>query len=327
MTIDAIRDKVQRLKGSQHTTAVMYFILNAAGVFRLRKVSLTQDAQQEATRALIEDLEQFFNGDYVLRDLTNADQRDNAIYSYNLPRKPEQLDLLILSFQDQGQTPEFDHVNDSLADVKAIVLTVGDGQDKLSVYKHHFPTNTYRHSGFSILRVGMNQNRFKQLDEDIVRVGRSIDFLYDGADVYVTNFKILERFFGFKDVIKAEAEGKLNQLAERDIIENIEVLRERIVELGDTTFSKKVIRALVHSPVLDRVGNDRIIRFVRGHQILGKKIRVNDAGTQFNLDTKISQNFFIKLLNDDYLKSELTNFDYDADNKDIVEVENDNANA
>ena len=33
----------------------------------------------------------------------------------------------------------------------------------------------------------------------------------------------------------------------------------------------------------------------------------------------MSQNFFMKLLNDDYLKSELTKFEYDADSKDLVE--------
>lgn len=327
MTLAAIRDKVQRLKNSPHTTAIMYFILNTADVYRLLKINLVQDAQREATTALIDDLEQFFNTDYILRDLTNADQRDNAVYTYNLPQRPEQLDLLIQSFQDQGQIPEFDHANDSLADLKAIVLTVGNGQDRLSVYKHHFPTNTYRHAGLSILRIGMNQNRFKQLDEDIVRVGHAIDFLYDGANIYVTNFKILEKFFGFKEVIKAEAQTQLNQLAARNIVENIDTLRDRIVNLGDTTFSKKVIRALTHSPVLGVVTNDQIILFVRTHHTLGKKIKINDAGTQFSLDTKISQNFFIKLLNDDYLKSELTNFDYDADNKDIVEVENDDTNA
>lgn len=326
MTLDLLREKVLRLKNSQHTTAVMYFVLGNPASYRLRKVNLIQEAQRQATRAVLNDLEEFFEGDYVLRDLTNADQRDNAVYTYNLPQKPEQLDLLIESFQVAGQVIEFDHDNDSLADLKAIILTVGDGQDRLSVYKHHYPTNTYRRSGFSILRAGMNQDRFKQLDEDVIRVGHAIDFLYDGVHVYVTNFKVLEKFFGFKEVIKAEAQVQLNQLAARNIVENIGDLRDRIVMLSDTTFSKKVIRALTHSPVLGVVTNDQIIQFVRAHHTLGKKIKINGAGTQFNLDTKISQNYFVKLLNDDYLKSELTNFEYDADNKDIVEIENDAAN-
>lgn len=327
MTLELLRDKVQRLSQSQHTTAVMYFVLGNQAAYRLRKVNLIQEAQREATTAVINDLVEFFEGEYILRDLTNADQRDNAVYIYNLPQKPLQLDLLIESYQVAGQTTDFDHGRDSLTELKAIILTVGDGQDRLSVYKHHYPTNTYRRSGFSILRAGMNQDRFKQLDEDIIRVGHTIDFLYDGTQVYVTNFKVLEKFFGFKEVIKAEAQTQLNQLANRNIVENIGDLRERIVDLSDTTFSKKVIRALTHSPVLGAVTNDQIIQFVRAHHTLGKKIKINDAGTQFNLDTKISQNFFIKLLNDDYLKSELTNFEYDADNKDIVEIENEVANA
>ena len=72
--------------------------------------------------------------------------------------------------------------------------------------------------------------------------------------------------------------------------------------------------------MLDTVGNDQIIQFIKQHNGLSRKIRINDTETKIILDTKVSQNFFMKLLNDDYLKSELTNFEYDADSKDLVEA-------
>ena len=84
--------------------------------------------------------------------------------------------------------------------------------------------------------------------------------------------------------------------------------------------NRQVIRAISHSRVLDTVGNDQIIQFIKQHNGLSRKIKINDAETKIILDTKVSQNFFMKLLNDDYLKSELTNFEYDADSKDLVEA-------
>ena len=321
MSIDAIRAKIDSLKTDKATRAVMYFLLKYQNQYELREVDLTPDTQSEVTLNTLHDISEFFEGEYALRDLTAADQREGVIYNYNLNEKPVQLELLEQAYNRTGQIIGFDHEFDSVSDLKAIILVLGNGVEKLAIYKFHFPTNIYRRSGFSLLRAGLAQDRFEKLEQDIIRVSHTVDFLFDGTSTYVTNFKILEKFFGFKEAIKAEAADQLNQLAQRDLIENIADLNHRITTLGDVTFSKKVIRAISHSPVLQAVSNQQIIQFVQQHHKLGKKIPVNYTGDKFVLNTKISQNFFMKLLNDDYLKSELTNFEYDADSKDIFELE------
>lgn len=321
MTLAALRTKFEAIANSGQAVAVMYFLLRSNNSETIKKVELTATAQNDATAVLIGDLKEFFACNYTLRDLTNADQRANYIYRYNLPAVPNSLSLLRSTLNDYGTIIDFDHSVDSVSDLKAIILAIGNGTDTIAVYKHHYPTNTYRRAGFSILRAAANTDRFEKLEQDIVRLSHTIDFIDDGNNFYVANFKILEKFFGFKEAIKKEAATQLSQLAARQLIENIAELSKRVSTIGDVTFAKKIIRALSHSPVLGTVNNDKIIQFVRTHHTLGKKIKINLAGTQFVLDTKISQNFFVKLLNDDFLKSELTNFEYDADSKDIVEAE------
>lgn len=51
------------------------------------------------------------------------------------------------------------------------------------------------------------------------------------------------------------------------------------------------------------------------------KIRYTPDGTQFALDTKVSKDLFVKLLNDDFLTSELTQLYYDSLAKDNIESE------
>ena len=50
--------------------------------------------------------------------------------------------------------------------------------------------------------------------------------------------------------------------------------------------------------------------------MLSTKFKYNKAGNKFNLKSLNSQMLFIKLFNDDYLKSELTRIDYETLAKD-----------
>lgn len=319
MSIDALRMVAQTLSNDPQAVGIMFFILKDCNGFTCRNVELSADAQASLTNEIKLELKEFFETDYVLRDLTSVDLRLDTLFRYNLPTYPDQLSVFKSTLDDTASIPAFDHVFDDLADLKAIVVLLGNGSDTLSIYKHHYPTNTYRRNGFSIFRAGINQDRFEKLQQDIVRMSHSIDFIYSGSDVFVANFKVLEKFFGFKEAVKADASSKLAILSARNLVEDVAVLQDRIVAKGDVTFARKVIRAISHSRVLSTVSNDRIIQFIKQHHSLSKKIKVNAADTLIILDTEISQNFFMKLLNDDYLRSELTQFEYDADSKDLVE--------
>lgn len=320
MRIAALKTTAQNLANDPQTVGIMFFTLKVNNDFVSRKVELSHDAQLALTVELKLEILKFFETDYVLRDLTAIDLRQNAIFRYDLPSYPSQLELLKKALDVPATINDFNHENDPITELKSIVIVLGNGNESLAIYKHHYPTNTYRRNGFSLLRAGIAQDRFEKLDQDIIRMGHTIDFIYDGVDVFVTNFKVLEKFFGFKEALKADATVKLATITARNIVHDATILEERINVDGDLTFARKVIRAISHSRVLDAVNNDKIIQFIKQHQSLSKKIKVNSTDTQIILDTKISQNFFMKLLNDDYLKSELTNFDYDADSKDLVEV-------
>ena len=50
-------------------------------------------------------------------------------------------------------------------------------------------------------------------------------------------------------------------------------------------------------------------------------MRYNENQTQFLLDTRVSKDLLIKILNDDLLTSELTKLYYDSLAKDGIEVE------
>ncbi|MBA4276933.1 Kiwa anti-phage protein KwaB-like domain-containing protein [Flavobacterium sp.] len=66
--------------------------------------------------------------------------------------------------------------------------------------------------------------------------------------------------------------------------------------------------------------NSQIIDFTKNHPALKGKIKYNTDGSLINLHTKTAKDLFVKLLNDDFLTSELTKLFYDSLAKDGIEI-------
>jgi hypothetical protein len=103
------------------------------------------------------------------------------------------------------------------------------------------------------------------------------------------------------------------------IVQNIEELESLI---DNITFARKLIKVARSSPViLNNIPNIQIIDFTKIHPALKGKIRYNEDESMIKLHTKKSKDLFVKLLNDDFLTSELTRLFYDSLAKDGIEEE------
>lgn len=133
------------------------------------------------------------------------------------------------------------------------------------------------------------------------------------------NLETIEKLFGFHDVIKREAILGMEAISLKNIISNPGVLEELI---QDVKYARKLTKVSKASPVLKAgIGNDKIIQFCQVYPSLKNKIRFNEDLTQIVLDTQVSKDLFIKLLMDDFLTSQLTEFYYNSIAKDTVIIE------
>lgn len=82
----------------------------------------------------------------------------------------------------------------------------------------------------------------------------------------------------------------------------------------DLPNAKKLMK-IRNSPVL-QVPAANVINFIKNHPKLTGKIHFNADETRISLDTGVSKKLFLKLLNDDYLFSQLTELQYDTFAKD-----------
>lgn len=263
---------------------------------------------------IIENEELFFG------NITEADNRRNSAYYYDLDQKPEGLSYLNTVLNEQQQVA-FNFNTDDLNNIKAFVILIGNEENQISLYKKHYPINYLRRD--SILRIFPSNERFEKVNTNILSISESFEFMQIGNDLIVLSVKVLEKYFGYESIIRGKAVENLELIQNTGLLVDIALLHTLARELK---YAKRIVRIKSNTPVLQLPVN-AVITFITNHPVLSKKIRFNEAQTQIALDTKVSQEHFLKLLNDDFLKSELTNLFYDSQAKDTLTIEEEIAEA
>jgi hypothetical protein len=247
-------------------------------------------------------------------NLSTSDERTNAIYIYDIEVPPE-----LATMENVSQSDNFsllDLAQCDLSDIKALLIEIGNNIGQIVLYKTMAPVNIFGRASFFLKK---DRHRLEQINEEFLRVSAGFQLMRINGELLVIDLAAIEKSFGFHEVIIREAALGIRAIESILLIENPDVLYELLDEVKYARRFTKVARS---SPVLRaQVPNASIIQFCRSFPKLAGRIRFNDAGDKIVLDTKVSKDLFIKLLMDDFLTSELTNFHYESVAKDIAEAD------
>ena len=252
--------------------------------------------------------------DYSVIPLSTADERSKCFYEYDLdvPEELEALETII----GNDQLDVFDFNDDALSDIQALIIVIADNNHVISLYKKLSSVEVIGRGSYLFWKANQRIERF---NDQLLRVSGNFQLIRVENRVIILDLNLIEKSFGFHDVIKREATIGLNAIEEMGIVSNINVLEELI---DNVSFARKLTKIARNSPVIqNNIPNVNIINFSRIHPAVKGKIRYTADGNQISLDTKVSKNLFIKLLNDDFLTSELTRLYYDSLAKDNIEAQ------
>lgn len=255
--------------------------------------------------------------DYTVIPLSTADERLNCFYQYDLELPAELENLRSVIGNDQIENLS---LNDySFADIDSLVILISDNSHNLTLYKKISPVEVIGRRGYILYE---SNSRFERFDKQLLRISNNFQVIQVDGEIFILDLKSIEKSFGFHDVIRREATLGVNAIRDKGLVCNIEVLEELI---DNVSFARKLTKIAKSSPVLqNNIPNINIINFSKSHPALKNKMRYTPDNTQFMLDTKTSKQLFVKLLNDDFLTSELTRLYYDSLAKDFIEAEGDN---
>jgi len=300
--------------------AEIFFVLKNPRGDILKRADIEVAAQTKLKEEFIENLDVGLikNEELSILPISNYDERKNVLYEYDLEQFPEGLNVLN-ELQMTDDFPLFSFDNDSLEDINGIIILIHYDDNTLISYKRNYSINLYKRdrNGIPLIKWG-NSTRFKEMpDDDILRIYPDFDFFQLNNNLFIRHINILEKFFSFHEIIKSTAVRALSKIDTANLIEDIDSLGEMI---EDITFARKLTKIGSHSPVLNKIPANIIIEFVKTYPTLRGKFEFNDDNSRIKLTTKRSKNLFLKLLNDDFLQSQLTELHYDSLAKETVEI-------
>lgn len=305
----------------------IYFLLKTKDGYKTKLANFKYgDAEVTVLEATRTYLNERILENPAFRQLKLSEDEDvkGAIYEYDFPTYPPELSA-IKSFKDEtvpfdldsaeGQKLFFNSDNDDLKNLSGFIVVIGNETNQITLFKKHYSVSLIK--GTSDGWFSNKADKFTSFNEgNLIYINRNVDLiLYEGT-MYVLNLPMIERTMGFTDIIKKHAEDAVDWIDKRDIVDNIELIRESI---DNVTFARKLARVMKKSPVVTKnIGNAELIKFTQDESELTGRFKYTDDGSQFKIRTIKAKEDFIKLLNDEFLHSKLTHLSYEASSKHVL---------
>ena len=289
---------------------------NISGANEPRRLDIKEEDLTELRKLFVASIESSIisKEDHTVLPLSSADERGNCFYQYDLevPEGLKRLETII----GNDNLSNFSLSDNQFSNIESLIIVLADTKNEISLFKKLSTVEVIGRGGFMLWK---SNQRFERFKDQLLRISSSFQALRVGGEIIIIDLDAIEKEFGFHEVIIKEAAKSLSVIEEKELVDNIDSLKELV---SDVRFARKLTKVARNSPVI-RLGipNESIITFAKNHPLTKKKMKYNDSQTKFYLDTKVSKNLLIKILNDDLLTSELTKLYYDSLAKDDIIVE------
>ena len=315
-----MKAEIEKLNHDSPLYLTMYFVFKGVETPIIKMV----DLDPTLVISLAEKFKKFLLDNYVSNDLktgnlSSADERDYdyLIFDIDIPSPLDQLKKV----SDNPDLPKYKYSRDKNLSLDGFIFIMGNAEIQFSAYKEHYPVDIVNRETFTLLghiKIKQDDTRFVSAsDSDILKISDKLDFIQTDNTLYVLNSKILERNFKVLNILNKMAGDFINQI-NNNLVDNVAFIHE-IISLKPA-FARKVLRVNKNSPVIGLPFNN-IKAFVEAHPHLVGKLGFNANGDKFLLNSVVSAELFIKLMDDDFLKSELSQQLYDSIAKDGIKAE------
>ena len=239
----------------------------------------------------------FGNEDLTVLPLSAIDNRSDVLIGYDLPDKPAGFDVIAALQAVQPEIFSFDQYD--IADIKALVIKISSVNSSIMFFKQLYPVSLVRQNQIMMKKIG---NRFEYVDGDVLKITNGFDVMLLDDEFFITDLKKFEKSFGFDEIAKQVQRQTAQNIIDLGLVDDLKSY------LIDGHAPRRDMLRVATSEVL-LMPADAIILFATSIQA---KTGIKIENNKIQLSSKESVKRFVKLLNDDYLKSGLTMNDYDS---------------
>lgn len=309
MNVDNFKSTLQEILNSNVANIKLYATTKQN---ETKKISISSDVSDNLLELFKKSIEDMFLDDskeYRLKSIDdNNDEAAKTYYYFNGENTYERLNVLHnLSSLDEEV---FNFENTNLDDIETFYITISNGEKTIALYKKNYGINVLRR-GKTIFFTKHNEN-IDELKKDILKIDHSFQFMAIENNILIVNLSMLETQLGYDEVITKKAQETVELIASLDFLEDIAKLEEMV----QTKKIAKKINLVKNSQVLDIIQSDinKVKTFIDNIEDLKKSLKFTEDN-KLKLNSKVGVEMFLKLLDDAYLRSELTETLYDSLNK------------
>lgn len=258
--------------------------------------------------------------EYVVENYSTSIKREDVLHEYDLPDHLTD-EMTKLKEVEGIQTPVyFDKSRTKIERIKGVYIIIKDNanQHSLTLYKNITNVDkAYTASTFFIF--GSQDRQFERQKDTMLKITPTFQMLQIDDSIFLTDINKLEKPLGLDAILVRETARDVTKIGGDLAMNTAHLLKV----CKKPKLCKKLRHALQESKVVKKLENrtltvEQIINFVETKTKL--KFKYNRAKTKFLLGTDAEAERFIKLMDDDYLMSELTGERYDSPDKDAMEA-------
>lgn len=260
------------------------------------------------------------DAEYVVENYSTSIKREDVLHEYDL--LDNLTDEMSKMKEVEGiQVPEyFDKSRTKIEKINGIYILIKDNanQHSLTLYKNITNVDkAYTASTFFIF--GSQNRQFERQKDTMLKVTPTFQMFQIDGSIFLTDINKLEKPLGLDAILVRETARDVTKISNNLVMNTMHLLKV----CKKPKLCKKLRHALQVSKVVKKLENRtltvaQIINFIETKTKL--KFKYNRAKTKFQLGTDAEAERFIKLMDDDYLMSELTGEKYDSPNKDVMEA-------
>ena len=272
------------------------------------------NAQDDFRDALQKRLESKLNEKYCNEDVKYVpiENYDEIKDTYCVIDKSEYDGLnMICEFDEIEKFYKYDE-----GDIQGFIFRYGTETNYIILYQQFYPVNLLKRGKtiMGCIEIIAGQPQFKLIENNIIKITDNIDIIILSQYIISNNFKILENKFGFQKYIENISNNVENEIKNIGMIEETDTINNY---LNDYKIKKKLAK-IKGSKVL-KMDKEIILKRISEDDYYKQSIKIENG--KIKIESKKDFGIFLKLLNDDILKSNITSTTYDTSSKKEMEKE------
>lgn len=297
-------------------TGIKVFFIDNAN--KLLDSDVENEALDDFRNNFVENLKRKYseNESFTSPALSASDDRNHALFHFDFDEYPMEFTFLdqVNVLPANKTLDKYQVKGQGFSNLRGIVVRLKNQQGSvMSFYQHLHNLSLVTPGKGAFLTT--HKTRVVALDHDVLRLGNKFVVAKLGDNYFVENINALEKELGFDKVIHAKAAQYSANLKAIDIVDNLEKFDERLK--NETTFARKFVKIFKNSAVIEQnLTNQQIVDFAMSKSFYQEKLKLTEEGNKFDLNSQNRCAIFLRLLDDEFLKSELTGQDYIARAKD-----------